>query len=101
MVMLMAYHDVRILLNIVTVMKRVQLWNHCHAKAMISALIYTEADVDDVVPLAIRRVSPRDDTDWDDIISSDCSDQPEGAIWLPSYPPEELCKFQQDDPDLS
>ena len=60
-----------------------------------------EADVDDVVPLAIRRVSPGDDTDWDDIISSDYSDQPEGAIWLPSYPPEELGKFQQEDPDLS
>ena len=60
-----------------------------------------EADVDDVVPLAIRRVSPGDDTDWDDIISSDYLDQPEGAIWLPSYPPEELRKFQQEDPDLS
>ena len=40
MVTLMAYRDVLILLNIATVMKWVQLWNHCHAKAVISALVY-------------------------------------------------------------
>ena len=60
-----------------------------------------EADVDDVVPLAVRKVSLGDETDWDDIISVDYSDQPEGAIWLPSYTPEELRKLQLEDSDLS
>ena len=106
MVTLMAYRDVLILLNIVTYEVGATLESlPCKGCDFCSRLhkqwAHFEADVDDVVPLAIRRVSPRDDTDWDDIISSDYSDQPEGAIWLPSYPPEELRKFQQDDPDLS
>ena len=60
-----------------------------------------EVDVDDVVPLAVQKVLLGDETDWDEIISSEYTDQPQDAIWLPSYPPEELWKFQLDDPDLS
>ena len=34
-----------------------------------------------------------DDTDVDEIISSDYSYQPEGAIWLPISPPVWFIKF--------
>ena len=60
-----------------------------------------EVDVDDVIPLAVRKVSLGDETDWDEIISSEYLDQPEDTIWLPRFSPEELRKFQLDDPDLS
>ena len=49
----------------------------------------------------VLKVSLGDETDWDEIISSEYLDQPEDAIWLPRYSPEELQKFQLDDPDLS
>ena len=57
---------------------------------------------DDVVPLAIRRISLEDkDPDWGDILSPDFTPAEESTFWLPSYPPEELHKALLEDPDLA
>ena len=64
-----------------------------------------EADVDDVVPLAIRRITLEDEeVDWDNILSPDFMSSEESAedtLWLPTYTPAELHKAQLDDPALS
>ena len=64
-----------------------------------------EADVDDVVPLAIGRITLEDEeVDWDNILSPDFMTSEESAedtLWLPSYTPAELRKAQLDDPELS
>ena len=61
-----------------------------------------EDDVDDVVPLAIHRISLEDEEpDWGNILSTDFTPSEESTFWLASYPPEELRKAQLEDPDLA
>ena len=61
-----------------------------------------EDDVDDVVPLAIRRVTLEDeDVDWDNILSTDFPSSEESTAWLPRYTPEELRQAQLNDPGLA
>ena len=61
--------------------------------------------MDDIVPLAIQSITLEDEeVDWDNILPSDFMSSEESVkdtLWLPSYTPEELCKAQLDDPDLS
>ena len=57
---------------------------------------------DDVVPLAVHQsIADPEETDWEDILSSEFPITEEATTWLPQYSPVQLWDFQMDDPDVA
>ena len=49
----------------------------------------------------LQSIADPEETDWEDILSSEFPITEEATTWLPQYSPVQLWNFQMDDPDVA